>query len=97
MDVVRRVGYLMDIEDDGFIALMDRYCDAIPMTLSQTEAQVLMSIETASAVRAKAIKLHQSMYRPMFRHLFRTKSHAADGTSSSSHAKNTTVVDRLTV
>ena len=60
MDVMRRVGYLMDIEDDGFIALMDRYCDAIPMTLSQTEAQVLMSIETASAVRAKGIDLHQT-------------------------------------
>ena len=61
MDVVRRVGYLMDIEDDGFIALMDRYCDAIPPILSQTEAQVLMGIETTSAVRAKGIDLHQSI------------------------------------
>ena len=38
MEVVRRVGYLTDIEDDGFIALMEWYCDAIPPILSQTEA-----------------------------------------------------------
>ena len=101
MDAVRRVGHLMDIQDDEFIALMDRYCDARLPLLSQAEAQVLVGIETASAVRAKGIDLHHSMYRPMFRpmfrHLFRTESHAADGTNSSPHAKNAAAVDRPTV
>lgn len=87
----RRIGHLMDIKQEELIALLDHYCDPDLPLFSDEEAQVLVGIEMPSAVRAKGIDLHHSMYRPLFRHLFQTAPEKAIADRPSSDAS---VVDR---
>ncbi|KAI1211883.1 lovastatin nonaketide synthase [Annulohypoxylon truncatum] len=67
---MRRIGHLMDIEQQDFLALLDHYCDP-NLPLSDTYAQVLVGIEMPSAILEKGIDLHHSIRRPLFRHLYR--------------------------
>lgn len=71
---VRRIGHIMEIAQEELIALLDYYCDPNLQLLSDVDSQILVGIETPSAVLAKGIDLHHSIRRPMFRHLFRMVS-----------------------
>lgn len=66
---MRRIGHLMDIEQQDLLALLDHYCDP-NLPLSDDNAQVLVGIEMPSAIVEKGIDLHHSIRRPLFRHLF---------------------------
>lgn len=68
---MRRLGHLMDISQDELLAILDYYCDPALPLLSHDKAQILVGLETPAAVRAKGIDLHHSIYRPIFRQLFR--------------------------
>ncbi|KAI1288881.1 lovastatin nonaketide synthase [Xylaria venustula] len=68
---MRRIGHLMDISQSQLLALMDYYCDPSLPLLTHEQAQILVGLETVSAVRAKKIDLHHMIYRPLFRQLFR--------------------------
>ncbi|KAL8782131.1 MAG: hypothetical protein Q9213_005665 [Squamulea squamosa] len=69
---MRRIGHLMDINQEELISVLDYYCNPNLLLSSNEDAQVLMGIEVPSAVLAKGIDLHHSIHRPMFRQLFRT-------------------------
>ncbi|KAI1321366.1 lovastatin nonaketide synthase [Xylariaceae sp. FL0255] len=67
---MRRIGHLMDISQAELLALLDYYCDPSLPILSHEQAQILIGLETAAAVRAKNIDLHHIIHRPLFRQLF---------------------------
>ncbi|KAI0438674.1 lovastatin nonaketide synthase [Xylaria telfairii] len=67
---MRRIGHLMDISQGELLALLDYYCDPSLPILTHEQAQILVGLETVSAVRAKKIDLHHIIHRPLFRQLF---------------------------
>lgn len=67
---MRRIGHLMDISQGELLALLDYYCDPSLPLLTHEQAQILVGLETVSAVRAKKIDLHHIIHRPLFRQLF---------------------------
>lgn len=67
---MRRLGHLIDIHMRQLLALMEHYCDPDLPLLSHDEAQVIVGIETPSAVLAKGVDLHHAIRRPIFSHLF---------------------------
>ncbi|KAK5626259.1 hypothetical protein RRF57_001974 [Xylaria bambusicola] len=71
LGTLRRWGQFMDVGQSELIALMDHYCDPELPLLQHNEAQVLIGVETAAAIRSKGIDIHHSFSRPMFRQLFR--------------------------
>ncbi|TGO26315.1 hypothetical protein BPAE_0062g00360 [Botrytis paeoniae] len=71
LNFMRRIGHLMDIQEEELLGLLDYYCDPKLPLLSADQAQILVGIEMPSAVLAKGIDLHHSIFRPMFRQLFR--------------------------
>ncbi|TGO92077.1 hypothetical protein BPOR_0011g00280 [Botrytis porri] len=71
LNFMRRIGHLMDIQEEELLGLLDYYCDPKLPVLSADQAQILVGIEMPSAVLAKGIDLHHSIFRPMFRQLFR--------------------------
>ncbi|KAI0415487.1 lovastatin nonaketide synthase [Xylaria grammica] len=85
---MRRMGHLMDINQPELLALLDYYCDPSLPLLPHDQSQVLVGLETPSAVRAKNIDLHHAIHRPLFRQLFRI-----DSTSSSSVQDQSTSID----
>ena len=70
LESMRRIGHLMEIQQDELIALLDIYCDSDLPLLSHDNAQVLVGIELPSMILQKGIDLHHSIRRPIFRHLF---------------------------
>ncbi|KAF2962695.1 hypothetical protein GQX73_g10878 [Xylaria multiplex] len=89
---MRRMGHLMDISQPELLALLDYYCDPSLPLLSHDQSQVLVGLETPSAVRAKNIDLHHAIHRPLFRQLFcigaTSPSSASDQLSSIDYASN---------
>lgn len=73
---MRRIGHLMEIEQQELLALLDHYCDPGLPLLSADDSQVLVGIEMPKDVAAKGISLHHSIHRPMFRHLFHVRTAA---------------------
>ncbi|THV55759.1 hypothetical protein BGAL_0004g00460 [Botrytis galanthina] len=71
LNFMRRIGHLMDIQEEELLGLLDYYCDPKLPLLFAGQAQILVGIEMPSAVLAKGIDLHHSIFRPMFRQLFR--------------------------
>ncbi len=71
LSTLRRWGQFMDVSQDELLALLDYYCDRRLPLLAQHQAQILIGVETAAAIRAKGIDIHHSFFRPMFRQLFR--------------------------
>ncbi|TGO80363.1 hypothetical protein BELL_0009g00470 [Botrytis elliptica] len=71
LNFMRRIGHLMDIQEEELLGLLDHYCDPKLPLLSADQTQILVGIEMPSAVLAKGIDLHHSIFRPMFRQLFR--------------------------
>lgn len=67
---MRRIGHLMDINQGELVALLDYYCDSALPILSHDKAQILVGLETPSAVRAKGIDIHHAIHRPLFQQLF---------------------------
>ncbi|KAI0861213.1 KR domain-containing protein [Xylaria cubensis] len=67
---MRRIGHLMDISQSKLLALLDYYRDPSLPLLTHENAQILVGLETVSAVRAKKIDLHHIIHRPLFRQLF---------------------------
>ncbi|PQE15785.1 polyketide synthase protein [Rutstroemia sp. NJR-2017a BBW] len=92
LDSMRRIGHLMDIEQNELLAVLDYYCNPDLGCLSREEAQILVGIEMPHAILSKGIDLHHSIQRPIFRHLFRMSS-GKTGTSSL-NTQNLVVVDR---
>ncbi|RYP89414.1 hypothetical protein DL769_000065 [Monosporascus sp. CRB-8-3] len=90
---MRRIGLLMDIQQEEMLALLDFYCDPNLPVLSESEAQVVVGVELPSVIRAKGIDLHHSLHRPMFRQLFKMSSTYVD--SDSSVNSDGTVGDRV--
>ncbi|KAL4915232.1 KR-domain-containing protein [Aspergillus aurantiobrunneus] len=84
---IRRIGLLMEIKQDEFLALLEHYCDPNLPLLTPDHAQVLVGTEIPSAVVARGIDLHHSMQRPIFSHLFRIAPH-----SSPAHHANTRAI-----
>ena len=87
---MRRLGHLMDISQDELLALLDYYCDPALPLLSHEQVQVLVGLETPTAVLAKGIDLHHSIHRPLFRQLFRMNL-----LSGSAESADTTAEQRL--
>ncbi|KAI3337571.1 hypothetical protein HD806DRAFT_529133 [Xylariaceae sp. AK1471] len=85
---MRRIGHLMDMSQAELLALLDYYCDPSLPLLPYDQAQVLVGLETPSAVRAKNIDLHHAIHRPLFRQLFRM-----DATSSSLSPDQVAAID----
>ncbi|KAJ8061072.1 hypothetical protein OCU04_010149 [Sclerotinia nivalis] len=86
LNFMRRIGHLMDIQEEELLGLLDYYCDPKLPLLSTADCQILIGIEMPSAVLAKGIDLHHSIFRPIFRHLFRVipedlkeKGHSQNG------------------
>ncbi|KAI0553284.1 lovastatin nonaketide synthase [Xylaria curta] len=67
---MRRIGHLMDIEQAELMALMEYYCDPDLPLLTDDQVQILVGLETPSAIRAKKIELNHALHRPLFRQLF---------------------------
>lgn len=74
---LRRFGQFMDLHEEELLALLEQYCDASSPVLPRAETQIMMGIETASAIRAKGVDFHHSLFRPMFRQLFRMDATSA--------------------
>lgn len=74
---LRRFGQFMDLQEEELLALLEYYCDARLPVLLRAEAQIMMGIETASAIRSKGVDFHHSLFRPMFRQLFRMDATSA--------------------
>ncbi|KAI4263037.1 MAG: hypothetical protein L6R42_001796 [Xanthoria sp. 1 TBL-2021] len=95
---MRRIGHLMDIQQEELIAVLDHYCNPNLPLPSDDDAQLLMGIEVPSAVLAKGIDLHHSIHRPMFRHLFRMRPEATNtddhGLSSPGSSNDGKTMDR---
>lgn len=98
---MRRIGHLMDIQQEELIAVMDHYCNPNLPLPSDDDAQLLMGIEVPSAVLAKGIDLHHSIHRPMFRHLFRMRPAATNtddhGLSSPGSSNDGKTMDRAAI
>lgn len=71
LDTLRRWGQFMDVGQNELFALLDHYCDPSLPLLQHDEAQILVGVETAAAIRAKGVDIHHSFFRPMFQPLFR--------------------------
>ncbi|KAH9893811.1 lovastatin nonaketide synthase [Xylariomycetidae sp. FL2044] len=83
---MRRLGHLMDISQKELLALLEYYCDPSLPLLSRDEAQILVGLETVSAVQDKKIDLHHAIHRPLFRRLFRIDHNPAPTDSDSKSA-----------
>ncbi|PHH79873.1 hypothetical protein CDD82_2127 [Ophiocordyceps australis] len=87
MASMRRLGHLMEIQQEELLALLDYYCDARLPLLKPSEAQILVGIETPQAVAAKGMDLHHAMQRPMFGHLLQMgKTRDAHGDAAATTA-----------
>ena len=91
---MRRIGHLMDIAQEELIALLDYYCNPSLPILPDVDAQILVGIELPSTILAKGIDLHHSIYRPIFRHLFRM---AGKDIPAASNNVVSAPIDRATV
>ncbi|KAF3055049.1 Lovastatin diketide synthase LovF [Daldinia childiae] len=83
---MRRIGHLMDINQEELIALLDYYCDSALPILSHDKAQILVGLETPGAIRAKGIDIHHAIHRPLFQQLF-----SLDSGSLQSPGQQTTI------
>ncbi|RYP05180.1 hypothetical protein DL765_009915 [Monosporascus sp. GIB2] len=90
---MRRIGLLMDIQQEEMLALLEFYCDPSLPILRESEAQVVVGVELPSVIQAKGIDLHHSLHRPMFRQLFKMSSTNA-GSDSCANSDGT-VGDRV--
>lgn len=88
---MRRIGHLMDIYQEEFLAILDYYCDPSLPILDPANAQILVGLEMPDAVTAKGIDYHHAIRRPMFRQLFQIGALSTSG-QNSSHTN--TLVDR---
>ncbi|KAI0186121.1 lovastatin nonaketide synthase, partial [Xylaria flabelliformis] len=79
LSALRRWGQFMDVEQNELIALLDHYCNPELSLSQQKQAQIVIGVETAAAIRAKGIDIHHSFSRPMFRQLFRMDAPEANG------------------
>ena len=68
LDSLRRLGYLMEVSQADFYALLDYYCDPALPILSPDESQIVVGIEHPAAIEAKGIDVPEWMHRPLFRH-----------------------------
>lgn len=91
---MRRIGHLADIHMDQLLALMEHYCDPDLPLLSHGEAQVIVGVETPSAVLAKGIDLQPSIRRPIFNHLFAIDRNAESKSDSVARLEE---VDRASI
>lgn len=99
---MRRIGHLIDIRTDEFLALLEHYCDPDLPLLARDEAQILVGIEGPAAVLAKGAELHHSIHRPLFSQLFAVdrRSGSAPGAhegNANTRAPETRAVDRKSV
>ncbi|KAL4993611.1 putative polyketide synthase [Aspergillus recurvatus] len=67
---LRRLGHLMELQQEELLALLDYYCNPSLPLLSADDAQVLVGLELPSKIAANGFDLHHSMKRPIFSHLF---------------------------
>ncbi|KAI0547124.1 lovastatin nonaketide synthase [Xylaria curta] len=79
LGALRRWGQFMDVEQNELIALLDQYCNPELSLSHQEQAQIVIGVETAAAIRAKGIDIHHSFSRPLFRQLFRMDALEANG------------------
>ena len=93
LESMRRIGHLMEIQQDELIALLDIYCDSNLPLLSHDDVQILVGIELPSMILQKGIDLHHSIRRPVFRHLF---CMATDPTGTSETVAKGTLKSRET-
>ncbi|RYP82307.1 hypothetical protein DL769_001709 [Monosporascus sp. CRB-8-3] len=70
LGTLRRWGQFMDVGQSELFALLDHYCNADLPLLPRDQVQVLIGVETATAIRNKGVDIHHSFLRPMFRQLF---------------------------
>ncbi|KAI1740420.1 lovastatin nonaketide synthase [Xylaria scruposa] len=81
LGALRRWGQFMDVEQNELIALLDHYCNPELSLSQQKQAQIVIGVETAAAIRAKGIDIHHSFSRPLFRQLFRMDAPEAIGSN----------------
>lgn len=86
---LRRVGHLMDIENEEFLSIVDYYCDPNLPILKPEDSQTLIGLEMPHAVQAKGIDLNHAIYRPMFRELFQNIPRLADSSTVEANASAT--------
>ncbi|KAI1125838.1 hypothetical protein F5Y10DRAFT_267724 [Nemania abortiva] len=67
---MRYIGHLVDISQSELLALLDYYYDPSLPLLIHEQAQILMGLDTVSAVLTKKVGLHHMIYRPLFWQLF---------------------------
>ena len=85
---LRRLGYLMEVLQAEFLALLDHYCDPSLPVLSPDESQIIVGIETPAAMEAKGMDVPEWMQRPLFRHFRQIDAGVgADGPGSNSGRK----------
>ena len=82
LDGLRRLGYLMEVSQDEFFALLDHYCDPALPILPPDESQIVVGIEHPAAIEAKGIDLPEFMHRPLFRHFHLRSGNQAAGSNS---------------
>ena len=68
LESLKRLGYLMEITQVEFHALLDYYCDPALPVLAPDEAQIIVGIEHPAAIEAKGYDVPEWMNRPLFRH-----------------------------
>ncbi|KAI1322483.1 lovastatin nonaketide synthase [Xylariaceae sp. FL0255] len=76
LNTLRRWGQFMDVEQNELLALLDHYCD--PSLSMSSESQIVIGVETTTAIRAKGTDVHHSFHRPIFRQLFRMDTQLVD-------------------
>lgn len=68
LESLRRLGYLMEISQPEFYALLDHYCDPTLPILPVDESQIVVGIECPATIKGKGIDVPEWMERPLFRH-----------------------------